>query len=326
MSKTAQELISSNSEKNLINKEVYLVLMMQLMSPVDKIYKLLRHFISMDTKGIIDLKPAQKKMIYHSIIFSKCIFTMFSSQNDVDKLAQKSDNLVPPINPTERYNFLVSLNESFVLEIMSIPRAGQFMYIMLKKKGFDNIDDQNEAKCYKEMLGQIDDLNFKNLFNSFYFSLLSRKTDNMEVEEEKIETSSEISGTLLPENQRSEKKMFIFTNVFALLHKYFLVENTIGLDLALCVLDKTVSHLPSKLFSDDENYLETNFNMYILKNQLNYIVDKNTVKNLFSLVLSNENGDTNPQSVVSLCKIYSVLMMLSQGANNYLLNEKNLNF
>jgi ubiquitin-protein ligase E3 C len=96
------------------------------------------------------------------------------------------------------------------------------------------------------------------------------------------------------------------------------------------VLDRSVIHLPEKLFSDDENYLDTNFNMFILKNQLNYLVDSKTVKTLFSLVLPANIGgfseEINPQSVMSLCKIYSVLMMLSQRSPNIMLNEKHLNF
>lgn len=44
----------------------------------------------------------------------------------------------------------------------------------------------------------------------------------MPLEEEKIESKSEHDGTLLPESQKNDKKMFIFANVFVLLNKYFI--------------------------------------------------------------------------------------------------------
>lgn len=84
-------------------------------------------------------------------------------------------------------------------------------------------------------------------------------------------------------------------------------------------------HLPEKLFSDEENYLETNFNMFILKNQLGYLVDSKTVKSLFSQVLPQDSDNIIDEAVISLCRIYSMLMMLSQRTSNSL-NHKNLNF
>lgn len=141
-----------------------------------------------------------------------------------------------------------------------------------------------------------------------------------------MESSTESKGTLLPESQKNEKKMFVFANIFVLLHKLFIKTGHDCISSALAVLDKSVIHLPQKLFSDEENFLDTNFNMFILKNQLGYLVDSNTVKTLFSLVLPSNFDTMNPQAVLSLCKIYSALMMLSQRGNNAPLNNKNLNF
>jgi len=133
--------------------------------------------------------------------------------------------------------------------------------------------------------------------------------------------------------------MFIFANVFVLLNKHFVKTEHESLPNALIVLNKTVIHLPQRLFSEEENYLETNFNMFLLKNQLNFLVNSKTVKKLFSLVLPQESTgsssshinekdykEINPESVISLCKIYSALMMLSIRCQSALLNEKHLNF
>jgi hypothetical protein len=224
ISQIVRQLIFENSEQRMINKEVFLILMMQLLNPLDRVYKLLRNFVIHDTKELVCLNPSQMKAFYHTIIFSKSLFTLFSSQSELDIIARKNDALVPPMDDENQYNVLVSLNELFVYEIMSIPRTSHFIYIMLKKKDFSNVDDVNESKCYSEMIGQLDDLNFKNLFKSFYFSKLSRKTDQTEYEEEKMESSSELSGTLLPEGMKSEKKMHIFVNLFNLLQKLFIKE------------------------------------------------------------------------------------------------------
>lgn len=162
---------------------------------------------------------------------------MYTSQNDLEKKAQETDKLIPQMDSNMRYNNIVALNEAFVLEIMSIPRVGHYMYVMLKQKDFENIEDINESKCYKEMLGQLDDLSFKNLFNSFNFSKKSRQADEMSLEEEKLESKTEIKGTLLPEDQKNEKKMFIFANVFVLLNRIFIKSAQECLSAALAVLD-----------------------------------------------------------------------------------------
>lgn len=222
ISQILKKLVFENTIEKLINKEAFLVLMIQILNPIDLIYKKLRYFIVKDTKGLLDLSPQHKWMIYHTIVFSKNLFSIFNSQSELEKSAQNGDKLIPPIDNNLRYDFLVSLQEAFVFEIMSVPRVGQYMYIMLRQKDFDNLEDENEAKCYKQFLGQIDDLHFKNLFNSFHFSKISRITDHMPLEEEKIESKSEHDGTLLPESEKNEKKMFIFANVFVLLNKYFI--------------------------------------------------------------------------------------------------------
>jgi len=179
--------VFENTKDKLMNKEAFFVLIIQIINPLDKLYKLLRNCILKEVKGLIDLTPNHKWMIYQTIILSKNLFTIFQTQNDLERKAQAEDKLIPAIDQNLRFDAIVSLNEAFVFEIMSIPRIGQFMYIMLKKKGFENLEDINESKCYKPMLGQLDDLQFKNLFNSFHFSKESRIVDEVPFEEEKIE-------------------------------------------------------------------------------------------------------------------------------------------
>lgn len=154
---------------------------------------------------------------------------------------------------------------------------------------------------------------------------MSRKIEERNDEEEKLENKNEIKGSLLYESQKNEKKMFIFANCFILLNKYFLKNDLNLISSVLQILDNTVIHLPEKLFSEEENYLETNFNMFILKNQLGYLVDSKTVKSLFSQVLPQHSDMVIDEAVISLCRIYSILMMLSQRTSNSL-NHRNLNF
>ena len=322
---TIKKIIESNSYDRLINKEAILSIILEIINPIDKLYKTLRNVILSDTKGLLELSPAQKKMIYQSIILSKNLFSLFSSQSEEELKAIELDKLIPKIPVNTRYNKLVALNESFVTEIMSIPRAGQYIYIMLKKKNFGVAEEEKEASQNKDMLGMLDDLNFKNCFNAFWFSKMSRKYEEMSNEEEKIENKSEAKGSLLYESQKNEKKMFIFANWFILLNKYFLKHDLSILSSILQILDNTVVHLPDKLFSEEENYLETNFNMFILKNQLNYLVDSKTVKSLFSQVLPSNSEMILDEAVISLWRIYSMLMMLSQRTTTSL-NHKNLNF
>lgn len=133
-------------------------------------------------------------------------------------------------------------------------------------------------------------------------------------------------GPSFPRIGNNQQKMFIFANVFMLLNKHFIKCQSDCIAAALAVLDRSVIHLPQKLFNDDENFLETNFNFFILKNQLGYLVESKTVGTLFSLVLPSNFESVNPNTVMSVCKIYSVLMMLSQRLGAASANSKHLNF
>lgn len=164
---TVKKAIELNSEEKILNKEAILNILLQVLNPVDSLYKTLRKVILNDTKGLLELSPAQKKMIYQSIVLSKNLFSLFSSQSELEKLAIESDKILPKLDVNIRYNKLVNLNEAFVTEIMSIPRAGQYIYIMLKKSGFEDAEEAKEATAFKEMLGMLDDINFKNCFNAF---------------------------------------------------------------------------------------------------------------------------------------------------------------
>lgn len=146
LTQVVRQLIFENTKERLMNKEAFLLLMFQVMKPLDGLYKTLRYLILKDTKGLLDLSPSQKYMIYHTIIFTKSIFSMYSSQNELEKEAEMKDRLIPKMDSNMRYSNIVALNEAFVLEIMSIPRVGHYMYIMLKQKDFENIDDVNESK------------------------------------------------------------------------------------------------------------------------------------------------------------------------------------
>lgn len=52
-------------------------------------------------------------------------------------------------------------------------------------------------------------MNFKNIFQSYYFS---KKVDMNE--EEKMEEVKDMQGNLLSEINKNERKMFIFANTF----------------------------------------------------------------------------------------------------------------
>lgn len=293
-----KNISQTNSLDNLINRDAFLLILFQILHPLDSLFKRINNIISKETKNLLDLSLSQKRMIYEAIVF--CQNIIHFSVSDLDKVASDSDQLVPKMDESARYDYLVTLNEAFVYEILSIPRVGYYMLIMLKKKDYPTPEEEKEAKTFKDMLGQLDDLNFKTLLSSYHFSKMSRKTNNTCAEEEKTENQTEVKGTLLPELQKNQQKMFIFANVFTLLNKHFIKSQTDCISSALAVLDKTVIHLPSKLFNEDENFLDKNFNFFLLKNQLGYLVDSKTVKTLFTLILPNSFESVNPSSVMSL--------------------------
>lgn len=159
---TVKRAIALNSSDKILNKEAILTLLFQIINPIDKLYKILRKVTMNDTKGLLELSISQRKMIYQTIILSKNLFSLFSSQSELELLAIESDKLMPKIDINTRYNKLVALNEAFVTEIMSIPRSGQYIYIMLKKSDFSTSEEEKEASVFKEMVGMLDDVNFKN--------------------------------------------------------------------------------------------------------------------------------------------------------------------
>lgn len=65
-----KKLVFENTKEQLVNKETFLLMIMQLLQPIDNLYKILRVFILQDTKGLLDLTPSQKWSIYQTIILS----------------------------------------------------------------------------------------------------------------------------------------------------------------------------------------------------------------------------------------------------------------
>ena len=92
---------------------------------------------------------------------------------------------------------------------------------------------------------------------------------------------------MLNESTKSLRKMLIFGNVFELLINYFLSNGKSNPELlgpTFNLLDQTVNHLPLWIFNSEENFIDTNYDLYMMKNQLNDLINSKTVSKLFDLV------------------------------------------
>jgi hypothetical protein len=109
----------------------------------------------------------------------------------------------------------IALQFDFINEIMSIPSINKYFFPLINGGTFK--------------------INFKNLYSSYYYS---KKVDMDEKEKE--EEKKEMMGDMVKEVSKSEKKMFIFSNTFELLHTKLVNEmNTFEVYPILQVLEQS---------------------------------------------------------------------------------------
>lgn len=65
----AVKKFTNESEDNLYNKDAFLLLIFQILCPLDSLYKKIRNILIKDTKGLIELSMLQKRKIYESLVF-----------------------------------------------------------------------------------------------------------------------------------------------------------------------------------------------------------------------------------------------------------------
>lgn len=141
------------------------------------------------------------------------------------------------------YEMSISLLYGFVNEVFSLPTINKYFMPMLSKPEFQGI-------------------NFKNLFQSYYFS---KKVDMNE--EEKEEEKKDLQGNLINELQKNERKMFIFANTFELLHSKLINElNAYDIYPVFQVLEATVQHLSKRTFDLENASIDDYIMTTILRN------------------------------------------------------------
>jgi len=124
------------------------------------------------------------------------------------------------------YDLAINLQFNYVNEILSLPTITKYLIPMLEQA-------QEPLK-----------INFKLLYQSFYFS----KLINLDEEESK-QAQQEAVGNAIPETQKSERKMFIFSNTFELLLTNLIYKvDVFELYPALQCLEVTVHHLTRSIF------------------------------------------------------------------------------
>lgn len=85
--------------------------------------------------------------------------------------------------------------------------------------------------------------------------------------DEKEESKKDKQGNLIGETQKQERKMFIFSNTFELLHSKLVHEmNTFDIYPALQVLESTVQHLGRRIFDLEKASIDDYIMITILRN------------------------------------------------------------
>ena len=127
---------------------------------------------------------------------------------------------------------------------------------------------------------------------------------------------------MIPELKKSERKMFIFSNTFDLLHS-FLIYRMDGFEIypVLQCLEVTVHHLAKSIFDMTRSTVDEYIMTLLLRNQLQAILDFKTTSKLFGTVFGERADkekhsifeDTfNPQAAISITKIYSTILLISR--------------
>ena len=148
-------------------------------------------------------------------------------------------------------------------EIFSLPTITKYFIPML------NPEDPNRLI-----------VDFKRVYQSFYFSKLSTLD-----EEETKQATNEAQGHLILETQKSERKMFIFSNTFELLLTH-MIHNMDVFEFypALQCLEVTVQHLTRSIFDQNRSRVDEYIMTLILRNQLSTILDFKTTSKLFGTI------------------------------------------
>ena len=102
---------------------------------------------------------------------------------------------------------------------------------------------------------------------------------------------------MIPELKKSERKMFIFSNTFDLLHS-FLIYRMDGFEIypVLQCLEVTVHHLAKSIFDMTRSAVDEYIMTLLLRNQLQAILDFKTTSKLFGTVFG-ERADKEKHSI-----------------------------
>ena len=158
-------------------------------------------------------------------------------------------------------------------------------------------------------------INFKLMYQSFYFSKLC----NLDEEESK-HAQREAEGNQIPETQKSERKMFIFSNTFELLLTHLIYKiDVFEMYPALQCLEVTVQHLTRSIFDTSRSVVDEYILTLILRRQLQTILDFKTTSKLFGTIFGERVDkrhsifeDTfNPQAAIAITKVYSTILLIS---------------
>jgi len=130
--------------------------------------------------------------------------------------------------------------------------------------------------------------------------------------------SHEEGNLVLGEHLKEERKMFVFSNTFELLHQRLIAElNQYEILPALQVLELTAPHLSRRLFDLERASVDDYIMTTVLRNQLVTMLDFKTTSKVFGLVFGEQvnkkvsifHDSFNPQAAVALNKVFASVLM-----------------
>lgn len=126
---------------------------------------------------------------------------------------------------------------------------------------------------------------------------------------------------MLPEIEKSERKMFIFGNTFDILLQHMVYKyDNFEMYPALQCLEITVAHLTRAIFDPSRSLVDEYIMTLILRSQLQTILDFKTTSVLFGAVFGEKydkkksifDDSFNPQAAIAITKIYSTILLISR--------------
>ena len=160
---------------------------------------------------------------------------------------------------------MINLQYNFINEILSLPTITKYFIPMI----------EGEVQGQPRL-----NVDLKRLYQSFYFQKLS----SLDEEEEK-QAAREAAGHSIQEHQKSERKMFIFSNTFELLLTHMIYKmDVFDFYPALQCLEVTVQHLSRSIFDSTRSRVDEYIMTYILRSQLQTILDFKTTSKLFGTI------------------------------------------